>query len=119
MLIALHKPTAACLLAPTMSDRWSMTCCPTLQARRPVVSSVGRLDRDTSGLLLLTDDGALLHRIISPRQHVAKVYLATLDEDLRGDEAARFARGDLALKGERVPPAPGRFPGAGCAQRCA
>lgn len=109
MLIAMHKPTGhACShrdVGPLVHDLLP----PRFRHRRPVVSSAGRLDRDTSGLLLLTDDGALLHRIISPRQHVPKVYLATLDEDLRGDEAVRFARGDLALKGERVPPAPAGF----------
>jgi 16S rRNA pseudouridine516 synthase len=64
---------------------------------------VGRLDRDTSGLLLLTDDGALLHRITSPKSHLAKVYEATLASDLRGDEAATFAAGTLLLEGEAKP----------------
>ena len=46
--------------------------------RSPLLSTVGRLDRDTSGALLLTDDGALLHRIVSPKAKLAKVYEATL-----------------------------------------
>ena len=71
--------------------------------RNPVLSTVGRLDRDTSGLLLLTDDGALLHRIISPKARVAKIYEATLAEDLRGDETARFASGSLMLEAEKTP----------------
>jgi len=74
--------------------------------REPALSTVGRLDRDTSGLLLLTDDGALLHRIISPRAEVAKVYEATLADDLRGDEAALFASGTLLLESETTPLAP-------------
>ena len=74
--------------------------------RAPVLSSVGRLDRDTSGLLLMTDDGALLHRIVSPKAGLAKVYEATLAEDLRGDEAETFARGDLMLDDESTPLAP-------------
>ena len=74
--------------------------------REPALSTVGRLDRDTSGLLLLTDDGALLHRIISPRAEVAKVYEATLAENLRGDEAALFASGTLLLESETTPLAP-------------
>ena len=73
------------------------------QLRRPLLSTVGRLDRDTSGLLLLTDDGQLLHRIISPRAQVAKVYAAELAEDLRGDEAALFASGSLMLESETEP----------------
>ena len=69
-------------------------------------STVGRLDRDTSGLLLLTDDGALLHRIVSPKSKLAKTYEATLAQDLRGDEAALFASGTLLLESETTPLAP-------------
>lgn len=76
------------------------------RARSPALSTVGRLDRDTSGLLLLTDDGALLHRIISPRSNVVKVYEATLAQDLRGDEGALFASGALMLDGETTPLSP-------------
>jgi 16S rRNA pseudouridine516 synthase len=71
--------------------------------REPALSTIGRLDKDTSGLLLLTDDGALLHKIISPKSHVPKRYLATLDRPLRGDEAAIFASGTLMLEGEEKP----------------
>lgn len=71
--------------------------------RLPAISTVGRLDRDTSGLLLLTDDGSLLHRIVSPKSAVSKVYDATLARDLRGDEAAVFASGRLLLESETTP----------------
>jgi 16S rRNA pseudouridine516 synthase len=71
--------------------------------RDPALSTVGRLDRDTSGLLLLTDDGQLLHRIIAPKSRLPKVYLATLAEDLRGDEVATFASGTLLLESEKTP----------------
>jgi 16S rRNA pseudouridine516 synthase len=53
--------------------------------------------------LLLTDDGDFLHRAISPRRHVSKRYIATLDRPLRGDEAAIFAAGELMLDGEEKP----------------
>ena len=79
---------------------------PRYNVRSPVLSSVGRLDRDTSGLLLFTDDGALLHRIISPKAQVTKVYEATLAQDLRGDEGALFASGTLMLETEKEPLAP-------------
>ncbi|HUW52608.1 MAG TPA: pseudouridine synthase [Rhodanobacter sp.] len=79
---------------------------PRYSVRTPALSSVGRLDRDTAGLLLFTDDGALLHRIISPRAQVAKVYEATLAQDLRGDEGPLFASGTLLLESEREPLAP-------------
>jgi 16S rRNA pseudouridine516 synthase len=74
--------------------------------RSPIVAPVGRLDRDTSGLLLLTDDGALLHRITSPRSRIAKVYEVTLARPLTGDEAAIFAAGTLVLRSETTPLAP-------------
>jgi len=79
---------------------------PRYNVRTPVLSSVGRLDRDTTGLLLFTDDGALLHRIISPKAQVTKVYEATLAQDLRGDEAELFASGTLLLESEKEPLAP-------------
>jgi 16S rRNA pseudouridine516 synthase len=71
--------------------------------RSPVMSPVGRLDRDTSGLLLLTDDGQLNHRITSPRTHLRKVYEVQLASDLRGDEAEVFANGTLMLESEKEP----------------
>jgi len=76
---------------------------PRFRLRSPALSSVGRLDRDTSGLLLMTDDGALLHRIVSPKSHLPKVYEAELAEPLRGDEAALFASGTLMLESEATP----------------
>lgn len=79
---------------------------PRFRLRSPLLSSVGRLDRDTSGLLLMTDDGALLHRIVSPKSKLPKVYDATLAEDLRGDESAIFASGTLMLESEQTPLAP-------------
>lgn len=76
------------------------------RAREPALSTIGRLDKDTSGLLLITDDGAFLHRVISPRAQVAKRYVATLDRPLSGAEAALFAAGTLMLEGEKAPLAP-------------
>lgn len=74
--------------------------------RSPTLATAGRLDRDTTGLLLMTDDGKLLHQIVSPRRHLPKVYEATLARDLRGNEAAIFASGTLLLASERAPLAP-------------
>lgn len=79
---------------------------PRFRLRSPLLSSVGRLDRDTSGLLLMTDDGALLHRIVSPKTRLPKVYEATLAQDLRGDEGQVFASGTLMLESETTPLAP-------------
>ena len=82
-------------------DRW--------RARDPALSTVGRLDAETSGLLLVTDDGDLLHRIISPRRHVTKRYLATLARPLEGHEGEAFASGTLILEGETDPLAPAQL----------
>jgi 16S rRNA pseudouridine516 synthase len=76
---------------------------PRFRERSPLLSSVGRLDRDTSGMLLMTDDGALLHRIVSPKSRLDKAYEVTLAEDLRGDETARFASGTLLLESDDKP----------------
>ncbi len=82
---------------------------PRWRRRDPAISTVGRLDKETSGLLLMTDDGALLHQIISPKKNIAKHYLATLARPLRGDEAELFASGTLMLEGETKPLAPARL----------
>jgi len=76
---------------------------PRFRSRSPLLSTVGRLDRDTSGMLLFTDDGALLHRIVSPKAHLPKRYDATLAQDLRGDEGEIFASGTLMLESEDAP----------------
>lgn len=82
---------------------------PRFQKRDPKVSSVGRLDADTTGLLLFTDDGALLHRLISPKSEFEKTYEAVLARPLEGNEAALFASGTLVLRGEDKPCRPARL----------
>ena len=103
MLLMLHKPVGYTCSRKDVGRLVYELLPPRFGARNPVLSTVGRLDRDTSGLLLFTDDGQLLHRIISPRANVTKVYEATLANDLRGDEAATFAAGTLMLDGETDP----------------
>lgn len=109
MVLMLHKPVGVTCSRTDAGRIIYALLPPRYLRRRPAISSVGRLDRDTSGLLLVTDDGALLHRLISPRTHVAKVYVATLSEPLRGDEAGIFARGDLVLRSDTRPLAPARL----------
>ncbi|CEJ15134.1 Ribosomal small subunit pseudouridine synthase A [bacterium YEK0313] len=103
MVLMLNKPLgvtcshkeAGPLIYGLLPERW--------RRRDPAISTVGRLDKDTSGLILMTDDGGLLHRIISPKSHVPKRYLATLARPLAGTEAAVFASGTLMLEGEDKP----------------
>lgn len=92
-----HKEDGA-LVYDVLPDRW--------RRRDPAISTIGRLDKATTGLLLLTDDGDLLHRVISPKRHVAKVYRAGLARPLAGTETELFAAGGLVLEGEDKPLAP-------------
>jgi 16S rRNA pseudouridine516 synthase len=103
MVLMLHKPLGVTcshkdsgpLIYDLLPPRW--------RRRQPAISTIGRLDKDTSGLLLMTDDGAFLHRIISPKHQIEKRYQVTLDRPLNGDEAALFAAGTLMLEGEEKP----------------
>ncbi len=102
LLLMLHKPVGHTCSTKDPGRIVHDLLPPRFRRRNPALSSIGRLDRDTSGLLLFTDDGALLHRIIAPRSKVTKTYEATLAHDLRGDEQALFASGELLLHGETV-----------------
>jgi 16S rRNA pseudouridine516 synthase len=81
-----------------LPDRW--------RNRNPGITSIGRLDKDTSGLLLLTDQSPLVHRLTSPKHKVPKVYRATVDRDLSPELIPRFASGTLQLAGDKDPCAP-------------
>lgn len=77
--------------------------------RNPALVCVGRLDKETSGLLLITDDGKLVHRLTSPRKSVPKIYQVELARPLRGDEAETFASGSMLLEGEDKPLKPAKL----------
>lgn len=87
----LNKPSG-CLTAtrdprqPTVMDYLP-------DSRRRDLSPVGRLDKDTEGLLLITNDGALNHRLLSPHHHVSKTYEAIIDGTLTPDEIKSFETG--------------------------
>ena len=109
MVILLNKPLGTtcshkedgALVYDLVPVRW--------KRRDPPISSVGRLDKQTSGLLLLTDDGVLLHRVTSPRRRVKKTYRASLARPLKGTEGDLFASGQLMLAGEDKPLAPAQL----------
>lgn len=106
VLLMLHKPVGYTCSTRDQGLLVYHLLPPRFRLRKPVLASVGRLDRDTSGLLLLTDDGALLHRLTSPRRKLPKTYEVTLARDLRGDEAAVFESGRLQLESDPKPLAP-------------
>jgi len=103
LVIVMHKPAGLTCSHEDPGGTVFDLLTPRMVRRNPALSSVGRLDKETTGLLLLTDDGQLLHRLISPKSKCPKTYLATLDRPLRGDEAAIFASGGLMLHGETKP----------------
>ena len=90
--VLLHKPAG--VLTAT-EDRRQPTVLELLppELRRIDLAPVGRLDKDTEGLLLLTNDGELTHRLLSPRYHVDKRYLAHVDGDLSPAAVSAFAAG--------------------------
>lgn len=110
ILLLLHKPTGLVCshderegpnVYSLLPARW--------RARNPQVTSIGRLDKDTSGLLLLTDQSQLVHRLTSPKHKVPKVYRATLDREPPAGVAELFASGTLQLDGEKAPCAPAQL----------
>lgn len=101
MVVAFHKPAG--LITATKDVR--ATVYAALPYAPEKMKPIGRLDKETEGLLLLTDDGELNHRLTSPRRHVEKEYLATLDRDL-DEKDLDLLRRPLALdRGEKVRPA--------------
>lgn len=107
LLLLLHKPLGlVCSHDVGEGPRVYDLLPPRWLARNPPITSVGRLDKDTSGALLLTDQSALVHRLTSPKHKVPKIYRATVDRDLAPELVARFAAGTLLLDGEREPCAP-------------
>ncbi len=77
----------------------------TSQPIRRDVAPVGRLDKDTTGLLLLTNDGALAHRLLAPGKHVDKVYEAVVRQPVTDDDIRAFAEGLLVDEDWRALPA--------------
>ncbi len=103
LTILLHKPRGytcstdeqGLLVYDLLPPRWKQ--------RDPVLSSAGRLDKDSTGLVLMTDDGQLLHKVISPKIHVEKHYRVTLRDALKGDEDSFFATGEFRLTNDNKP----------------
>ena len=107
--ILLNKPSgficshndAGSLIYALIPSRWNR--------RNPKISTIGRLDVDTTGAIILTDDGALNHKLSSPKSDVSKIYEATLAVPLKGDEKEIFASGEVMLNGEKKPLLPAKL----------
>jgi 16S rRNA pseudouridine516 synthase len=97
-LVCSHDESEGPNVYSLLSDRW--------RRRNPQVTSIGRLDKETSGLLLLTDQSQLVHRLTSPKHKVPKAYRATLDRDISPDLIPVFASGTLKIDNDDKPCAP-------------
>ncbi|HRI82658.1 MAG TPA: pseudouridine synthase [Opitutaceae bacterium] len=104
LLLLLHKPAGlVCSHDEREGPNVYSLLPPRWRARNPQITSIGRLDKETTGLLLLTDQSALVHRLTSPKHKVPKIYRATVDRDLTPDLIPLFAAGTLQLEGEKEP----------------
>lgn len=94
-LLMLHKPAGyECSQRPSAWPSVLTLLPPPLRTRsKGGVQPIGRLDQDTTGLLLLTDDGALIHRVTHPKHHVPKVYEVTTAEPVSEAQLARLRAG--------------------------
>lgn len=102
--IMLHKPAG---LVSATEDRKEATVLSLLPERyqRMGLFPVGRLDKDTEGLLLLTNDGMLAHALLAPKKHVNKVYYVEVDGRLEQADEQAFAEGMVLGDGSRCKPA--------------
>lgn len=101
--IALHKPDGYTCSSDDPGSTVYDLLPERFAHRNPGLNPVGRLDKDSTGLLLLTDDGKLLHRVIHPKSSCLKVYQVTLARPLEGNEGKLFGSGELLLHGEIRP----------------
>lgn len=104
LYLMLHKP-AGVLSASRDPNAKTVIDLVAPELRRKGLFPAGRLDRDTTGFALITDDGALAHRILSPKRHVEKEYEVWLTHPATQADAALFAQGMTLPGGEALMPA--------------
>lgn len=102
--VLLHKPGGVLTATEDRRQETVMELLPQ-ELRRVGLAPVGRLDKDTEGLLLLTNDGELTHRLLSPKYHVDKRYFARVDGHLTAAHAEAFAKGMILGDGLKCLPA--------------
>jgi len=109
LIIMLHKPDGFTCSSEDPGKTIYELLPERFALRNPGLNPIGRLDKDTTGLLLMTDDGILLHKIIHPKSNCLKVYHVILDRPLEGHEAVIFASGTLILASESRPLLPAKL----------
>ncbi len=100
MIVMLNKPAGFITATEDPVDKTVMELLPP-QLRKHDLKPVGRLDKETEGLLLFTNDGALLHRLISPKSQIPKVYYAQHEGCAGEEDVAAFAQGLTLRDGTR------------------
>ena len=110
ILALLHKPAGRVCSHGTAEGPSVYELLPTRWPRRnPPVTTIGRLDKDTTGVLLVTDLGGLVQRWTSPKHKVEKIYEVTVDRDLDPQLIELFASGKLQLEDEEKPCLPAKL----------
>ena len=102
--VIMNKPSGVITASKDKSQKTVIDLVPQ-DIRRRNLSPVGRLDKDTTGLLILTDDGDFAHRCISPKNEIPKSYIAELDGDIDESIIKSFASGVVLADGYRCKPA--------------
>ncbi len=102
--VMLHKPAGVVSATEDPRERTVLSLLPP-ELRRIGLAPVGRLDKDTEGLLLLTNDGPLAHKLLAPARHVDKVYYAEVDGSLTPEDRETFRAGMTLADGTQCLPA--------------
>ena len=98
LYILLYKPQGVICATEDKSQKTVLDLLPD-NIRRRDMAPVGRLDKDTTGLLLITDDGVFAHECISPKKKISKTYIACLDGDIKDEMIASFKEGVVLADG--------------------
>lgn len=101
----LHKPSGVVSATQDLKEKTVLDLIPT--KKRKDLFPVGRLDKDTEGLLLITNDGALAHQLLSPKKHVEKRYFARIEGCVEDSDITAFSRG--LLIGDESPTLPAKL----------
>ncbi len=97
----LNKPAGVVTATEDKRDRTVIDC---IISKRHDLFPVGRLDKDTEGLLLITNDGEMAHKLLTPKKHVAKTYYVELENDLSTDYIEKFDEGIILKDGTKTRP---------------
>lgn len=113
LVIVMNKPDGFTCSTEDPGDTVYDLLPPRFSQRNPGLNCVGRLDKDTTGMLLMSDDGKFLHKVIHPKSNCLKVYHAILDRPLSGHEAELFGSGEFVLESDTSPLLPAGFEALG------